>query len=157
MCWLSPDKDMSDSLRRMGDVEQVPKQHSSARMGGWGTGEWEGRRGWRCMLITSGAGGRALQVSVRQRTIQSRSGLALPWPVPFTLSVSSQQTQNTAHARSVKAELWTTGNTLNYVRKPLSIIHVHFDSSSCFYFCHTLNTTVTLYIKHLKSVIGFLL
>lgn len=67
---------MSYSLCWMGDVEQVPSQQISARMGGRGTVELEGQGGWRCMLITSGAGGRALQVSVPQRPIHSKSGLA---------------------------------------------------------------------------------
>lgn len=51
----------------------MPRQHGGARMGVRGTGEREGQGGWRCMLITSGAAGRALQVSVPQRTIHSGS------------------------------------------------------------------------------------
>lgn len=80
---------------------------SDARMGGRGTGERGGRGGWRRMLMAPGAGGRALQVSVPQRSIHSEP--ALPSPRLTTLqlqtaSVSSQQPQNTAHASSTAAE-----------------------------------------------------
>lgn len=92
-----PNKDMSYSLCRMGDVEQVPRQQSSARMGGRGTREWEGQGGWKCMLITSGAGGWALQVSVPQRTIHSGSGQAFPWPLVIT-DRFSQPTRATKHS-----------------------------------------------------------
>lgn len=57
-------------------MEQVPSQQTSARMGGRGTVELGGQGGWRCMLITSGAGGSALQVSVPQRAIHAKSGPA---------------------------------------------------------------------------------
>lgn len=127
---------MSYSLCRMGDVEQVPRQRSSARMGGRGTGEWEGQGGWRCMLITSGAGGRALQVSVPQRSIHSGSGLVFHWPLAVTDHFSQLTYSRKTHLRHDPTELWFPIISVSIcskymgisLRVSLEIINLHYDS-----------------------------
>lgn len=60
------------------------EEGSGARTCGPGSGQCEGRGGWRCMLITSGAGGPLLQVSVLQRTIDFGAGRAFLRPPATT-------------------------------------------------------------------------
>lgn len=58
------------------------------------------------MLITSGAGGLALQVSVRQRTIDFGSGRASLRPPAITKRFSLRR--NAARARHNTAEDWNS-------------------------------------------------
>lgn len=58
----------------MADENQVPRGGRGARTCGRGSGQCEGQGGGMRMLITSGAGGMALQVSAQQRTIDFGSG-----------------------------------------------------------------------------------
>lgn len=76
-----------------------------ARMCGPGSGQCEGRGGWRCMLITSGAGGPVLQVSVLQRTIDFGAGRAFLTPPAITKCFIWGRTA--APALSHEAEEWS--------------------------------------------------